>query len=575
MLKPPSVNQITSAYTGHMPELTRRVEQDKKVHNGVPQDLRALMAEADMAKAIASAQNQTALNQPQNPPTIAQSLHDQIRQMMQKQPQMQPNAGQSQFQGRPPQAAPQGLPQLQANQTPAAMAPPEPMPAPPEQGLDQLPANVGQSYADGGIIGFATGDEVPAAQEKEAEKDSEGIKKALKFVGGLPMELLKTIVSAPGYGFSQQAKPEAPPSAPAPAAPAAAPAAPAVALPAFDQGSGSGWDSAPAAPAPRPNKMAAQPAPAAPAAPAELSPAEKIMNEAMASSPDAVLRAAEERRNKIQRDTRPMDELMAEYRAEKERLAAPKQGMAALMEYLGQVANAPRGMGSLSAGAYGAAKTKELEQARAQQRHELTKQMLEVGQKKADIGYNQSLDVMGAGDAAKAAALKERYAAAIASTSNALQKEKLAQDLKLELAKLEVHKQQVAAMNKPPAFQQIYSELQRLQPNADKTKLFNQAVSMAGLSSRQESADAQMLDKLNDEMKQLDAAESKLNFVKMTDPKQYAIDKAALDKRRLTTEAMRTQMYARIGGGLPDLNKGNPNPNAASPGQPDYSKLWK
>ena len=149
MLNPPSVNQITSAYTGHMPQLAQRVNDDKKANNGVPQDLRALMAENDMAKAMQNAQTQSALNQPQNPPTVAQSIHQHLQQMMQKQPQMQ---------AQPPQGLPQGLPQV---------APSQGMP---EQGIDQLNANVGQSYAEGGIIGFDKGEEVPKAKEPSEEE---------------------------------------------------------------------------------------------------------------------------------------------------------------------------------------------------------------------------------------------------------------------------------------------------------------------------------------------------------------------------------------------------------------------
>lgn len=47
------------------------------------------------------------------------------------------------------------------------------------------------------------------ARSPEAKKDSEGIKKALSLVAGLPIEALKTLVSAPGYGFSKD-EPQAP-----------------------------------------------------------------------------------------------------------------------------------------------------------------------------------------------------------------------------------------------------------------------------------------------------------------------------------------------------------------------------
>lgn len=56
-----------------------------------------------------------------------------------------------------------------------------------------------------------------AARSPEAKKDSEGIRKALAMVAGLPIEALKTLVSAPGYGFSKDE-----PQAPRPAAQATA-----------------------------------------------------------------------------------------------------------------------------------------------------------------------------------------------------------------------------------------------------------------------------------------------------------------------------------------------------------------
>lgn len=64
---------------------------------------------------------------------------------------------------------------------------------------------------------FAQQAEDEAARSPEAKKDSEGIKKALALVAGLPIEAFKTLVSAPGYGFSKDE-----PQAPRPAAQATA-----------------------------------------------------------------------------------------------------------------------------------------------------------------------------------------------------------------------------------------------------------------------------------------------------------------------------------------------------------------
>jgi len=139
--------------------------------------------------------------------------------------------------------------QQQAAQRPMPVAGPVPdgTPQPTQQpqapGLDQLPSNI--QMAGGGIVAFSGEDgdsevegkkklrqvtqremaeaynrkrfaqqaEDEAARSPEARKDSEGIMKALSFVAGLPVEALKTLVSAPGYGFSKDAAPTPQPAA--------------------------------------------------------------------------------------------------------------------------------------------------------------------------------------------------------------------------------------------------------------------------------------------------------------------------------------------------------------------------
>lgn len=611
MLNPPSVNQITSAYTGHMPQLAQRVNEDKQAHGGIAQDLRMLMAEDDMTKALQNSQTQAALQQPQNPPTVAQGIHDRLRQLTQGQPRMQPQAAQPQFQGAP-QPAPQGLAQLQAGQNPA---PPAPNVAPPqglpEQGIDQLPANVGQSYAEGGIIGFdgtdaEEGSSVPEATSMAgdvARGIASPVKKAADWIeealsNATERQRIKKEIEKNRPGFFESLTPaqkearqaEAMKLAqqikqvgntPAPSEPAA-PTTPVVQTP-FNPETATRRDAyaqvPPANQGIATNLQAPSPAapvvPAQPAAPAEMTLQEKIMKQAMEANPEALRVAAEARRDAIKRDTSAMDKLQAEYASEKERLAPPKQGYDAFMELMGQIAQAPRGVGSLTAGSMGVQKVKDMEQARALQRHELTKQMLDVGQKKADIGYTQALETMGVGDAAKASAMAERYKAAIAATTDANEKAKLAQEFKLRMAEMEIQRQRTAAMNKPDAFEKIFNTLKQLNPKADQAQLLEKSTILAGMN-RSESVDAQILGKLGEQIKQLDVDEDKLKMLMFAKPEEYKVAKAALDKRRATTEAMMSQVYGRIGsGGLPDLNKANPGSPTAAPGQPDYSKLWK
>jgi hypothetical protein len=343
MIKTPSVNQITSAYTGHMPQLAQRVDQDKKAHGGVPQDLRQLMALNDMTQAGNNAGIQAALNQPQNPPTVAQSIQQRAQQA------------------------------LQARMTQEAMknsqgAIPAGIPRPQMQGIDELDSNVGESYRGGGIIAFAEGEDVP-------ERD-----------------ILRRMEAA-----------------------------------AYDQTN----------PAPTPVPMSA----------------EDIVYQAMRLNPELERAKTEARRGEIKRDTTAMDELKAELLAQRERLKGPESNWDKGMEWLQQIANAPRGVGSFAAASYGAQKQKELENARLAQQHDLTKQMLDVAQKKADIGYQQKLDVYGAGESAEAAAIKERYAAAINRATNNFEREKLAEQRDLDLKRLALQERQIGAMHINPLLQ--------------------------------------------------------------------------------------------------------------------------
>ena len=102
-------------------------------------------------------------------------------------------------------------------------------------GLAQMPVRF--NFDGGGIVAFSgeDGDSEVEGKKKlrqvtqrelaeeyargpEAKQDSEGIKKALALVAGLPIEAFKTLVSAPGYGFSKDEAPAPKPAAVATAA---------------------------------------------------------------------------------------------------------------------------------------------------------------------------------------------------------------------------------------------------------------------------------------------------------------------------------------------------------------------
>jgi hypothetical protein len=136
MFTQPTVNQIASTYQGNPAPLARKVDQDKKQNGGIPKDLRQLMALNDIAQGKNSVGIDQALQIPTNMPTVAQATQAQAQQAIQARL-MQMAREQQRLQQKPP-VLPLGTPQ------------PEEQP----QGLDSLSTNVGDAYAEGGIIGF-------------------------------------------------------------------------------------------------------------------------------------------------------------------------------------------------------------------------------------------------------------------------------------------------------------------------------------------------------------------------------------------------------------------------------------
>ena len=157
----PSVNQITSAYTGRMPALQEQVEKDKQANNGIPSDLRKLMALQDLLSDGKHMGIDQALKAPQNPATVSQSLQDRARQILQAR---MAQAQQSNAIARKQQEAMvnQGRP----GPVPQGIAQPERQP----EGIDQLESNVGDSYAGGGIVAFS-GEDSSFVQSMKAIKN--------------------------------------------------------------------------------------------------------------------------------------------------------------------------------------------------------------------------------------------------------------------------------------------------------------------------------------------------------------------------------------------------------------------
>jgi hypothetical protein len=175
-------------------------------------------------------------------PSVKEQIEQKAGLMGLQQAQQRMSQQQQMTQRPPPGPIPEGTPEPDMQPSPEMMMASS-------GGLAQMPVNF--NYDGGGIVAFSGEDgdsEVEAKKKKlrhytlqeqgadyearlqaarlaeeaarspEAKKDSEGIKKALAMVAGLPIEAFKTLVSAPGYGFS---KDEAPAARPAPEATAA------------------------------------------------------------------------------------------------------------------------------------------------------------------------------------------------------------------------------------------------------------------------------------------------------------------------------------------------------------------
>lgn len=242
----PSPQGIAKLFRGNPGALDASIKEEQQAKPGMPPDLAKLLAlqidmnEQDAVKrqqAMAALQSMQQQAPTGKPPTVAESLQ-QLALQKARQVAVQQQQQQKGLQALLGQAAP-----TQA---------PERPPQPERQGsIEELQSNLGQEYAGGGIVAFKTGDEVEdpdvgdvtkplrqvtqrelaeefnrkrwaqqaedaAARSPEAKKDIEGIGKALSLVAGLPIEAFKTLVSAPGYGFSKDTvTPPTPAAAPA------------------------------------------------------------------------------------------------------------------------------------------------------------------------------------------------------------------------------------------------------------------------------------------------------------------------------------------------------------------------
>jgi len=489
-MQQPSAQGIASLYRGNPQPLQQVIQKEQQAKPGLPPDLQKLLALQIVNNEKDGFAAQKAMEQLQQmggaqggkPPTVMQSLQQQAEQKLQAQAvqaQQKQQGIQSLMQQVPASGVPAGTPQPDAQ--------------PEAQGIDQLPAEF--DMAEGGIVAFAKGgaegeetEEYETRLDKlyrenredaarpERKKDDEGIRKALAFLAA-PLAAAGDVVAAPVrglYGMTQHGGVSMTPlmdararflasSENAPAAESAVrevTAPQAAPTPVGNRAAINAVDAATrAAPAEKPapkqivnnlkalaEQRGAAPKPAAPAVPVAATPAPAVESAAMnlvkarmAEKPEDREAAAMAKYEKLvgKPDTAQHDRLIAELEKRKQSLE-PKQGFEGLMEYLGQVsANSQPGRGSFASGAAGARGMDTLNKERALQQFELSKQAIEVSQKKLDTVRAYAKDVYGVGKTAFDQVYKDQFDAAKEVVKDEAEAKKLAQENTLKTLQMQ------------------------------------------------------------------------------------------------------------------------------------------
>lgn len=414
MFTPPSVNQIAKAYTGNAAPLNAKVEADKKQNGGIPKDLRQLMAAFDLAQSAQSMGNEQALQVPPNMPTVAQTTQERVRQMTRARPMMQ------------------------------AAAP---------QGLNALPTNIGAQYANGGIIGFTSGGDMPSSgelagfsgptpeQEAKAEIQAAEQKRSRQIE-----ELEKKVAFLKSAGAPQAEQAEMQLNA----LKGSTQPKPSPTDPNFRRQTDPRMTGTPAAAVPLITLENRPPANVRPAAMEDSAPmpgglkdllptpdteALSLIKRDMRRNPEAEANALKERYMKEvgSRDLSSYDRAMQELETRKSRLNAPKTGIDSVMDLLENIAQS-KGRTWQAAGAEGAINQRKAQQTRQQQQDDLLDKILELGGKKSEAQYNEKKGMFEMTQAEKKSVYDKAYDAAKAvNMSDDKAKELAAQAVQKEL----------------------------------------------------------------------------------------------------------------------------------------------
>ena len=416
MFTPPSVNKIASTYQGNPAPLNQKVDTDRKQNGGIPKDLRQLMAAYDLSQGRQNMGIQQALQIPTNMPTVAQDVQERARQAMQAR--MMQQAQEMQRKNGMPNMVPMGTPR-------------PPMQA---QGLDMLESNVGEEYAEGGIIGFSNGGNTPSSGELSGFSEPTPEQEAKEELRMAEQERIKKLAAleqkvaflksadAPQAQEAQMQldalkegmRPKPSPTDPnfrrqvdprISGTPAVSPSTPIITS-GPRQSTERVKASADKDSAPMPGGLQGL---ASSLATPGLDYQRKLLNQDETSL--AAAKRALYDKEVGQRDLSIYDQMAEELRGRKERLNAPKAGYDATMELLEQIA-AGGGRSWMEAGAKGVAGQRALQKSRLSEQDLLMEKILDLGAKKSDAQFAEKKGMFDLTQAEKDRVIKEKSEAA-------------------------------------------------------------------------------------------------------------------------------------------------------------------
>jgi hypothetical protein len=497
MFTQPSVNQIASAYQGNPAPLARKVDQDKKQNGGIPKDLRQLMALNDIAEGKENAGIDQALKIPTNMPTVAQNTQQLAQQALQAR-MLQMAREQQRLQQKPP-TVPFGTPQ------------PDMQP----QGLDSLATNVGEAYAEGGIIGFdGTGssqfvqdiaalpeafddmkkrvreeDAIKAAQDRRmAQRKQEALDARSKtsffnYLFGSPEREKEGTAKLTELSSAPLNAPEKPP-----ATVATPPANIRSQLNLADAGIRAQPGTPPPPPAPPKVNTQAQtgvnvdsapmPAGLQGLASSLATPGLDYQRKMLGQNENALAAAKKAAYLKEvgARDLSIYDKMAEELKARKERLNAPKSGYDATMELLEQIAQGG-GRTWMEAGSRGVAGQRALQKARLAEQDTLMEKILELGGKKSEAQFAEKKGMFDLTQTEKERIIKEKTEAA---KQLGLSEDKTRELIEQGLQKALDRKNQIRAAQIGAQDRDNLMSRARALMEADKTLTLDQAMQRAG-----------------------------------------------------------------------------------------------